>query len=160
MDLSVDAYIISENIGTNEKSRVKKFAPIAKEYFSKMSITEPNADDWKSLQNFCINEKGMKKSTAQNGLCSLKKYYIWEKEKENTNNMNEDIIIENNTSVNIQEEKMELKKISVNIQKKKYLQLQCLALKNDKNISEYIISAIDNLLKEYESELQNITGIF
>lgn len=90
----------------------------------------------------------------------------------NENNISEDIINEDNTDENnIVEDitndniisvkvKKEMKKISVNIEKKKFQQLQILAIKHDKNITDYITVAIDKILQEHKSELENITGIF
>lgn len=168
MALSYTDFIASENITKDTKSRVKRFAPLAEEFFTerKLSVTDENIT---AFQEFCITEKGIAKNSVVNGISALKKYYAWKSEKENNSlsenniigdNIRENIISEDNIIANNKREKTEIKKVSLNIERKKYLQLSCLALKYDKNFSEICNIAFADLLEKYSSDIENITGIF
>lgn len=167
MAFSYEDYITSENIDANLKSRVKRFAPLADEFFAERNLPVTD-ENFTAFQDFCI-EKGIAKNSVVNGVSALRKYYKWKSEKEN-NSLSENNIIEDNTRENIisedniiannKREKAEIKKVSLNIERKKYLQLSCLALKYDKNFSEICNIAFEDLLEKYSSDIENITGIF
>lgn len=161
MALSYLDYATDRKIDKNSKSYLKKIVPLADEFFADREITK---DTFRAFKEYCVSDLAMNFNTVKQAVAALRKYYEWRKEKEGNNTMEnitgENNISEDNTSDNKTRAKPTMKKVSLNIDKKKYLQLQCIALKHEMTFSELCNIALARILQEYQSELENITGIF
>ena len=146
---------------SSDRSKYEREIPLGLSYFKfdERGAIKLTTEMLKSFEEHLLNS-GLSENTARNCRSHVNVFYKWLNEEYQYQQEKQEQKENVSMQTNYEQLENKPKKITFNIDRKKYIQLSCYALKYDMTLTDLYNEMTDDFLEKHFEEISSIKGVF